>query len=72
MDCLKEAGRPAEEVSLSVDALDECEEIFLTNSLAEITPVGEIEGRHSRSRKKTREVMALFSEYCSKRQYRGS
>jgi len=48
---------------VGIDKLQECEEIFLTNSLAEIIPVGKIEKREYREREKTKEIKDLFSVF---------
>ena len=71
MDCLENAGLPAYEVSIGPDQLQECEEIFLTNSLAEIMPVGKIEMHEYKERKKTSKIKELFSVFCEKKNLAG-
>jgi len=68
LDCLNKAGRKAYEVSIGLDALHESEEIFLTNSLAEIIPVGKIEKHEYKGREKTREIKKFFSKHMRRQQ----
>jgi len=61
--CLAEAGEPVEEVKLPAEALDECEEIFATNALMEVMPVGRVDDRSYPNREKTLHVLKLFRSY---------
>ena len=63
MKCLDEAGQPILEVKRPADALKDCEEIFVTNSLLEIMPVGRIGRKRYPKRKKTLAVRERFQSY---------
>jgi aminodeoxychorismate lyase len=63
MECMEQAGSPVREVRLSPEALGACEEIFVTNSLLEVFPVGRVEEVAFPRREKTRRALALFQAY---------
>lgn len=63
MECLAEAGEPVREVRLSSEALAESHEIFVTNSLAEILPVGHMDGKSFPERERTRAAWTRFQAY---------
>jgi branched-chain amino acid aminotransferase len=60
LDLMKRAGTPVCEVKSSADRLQEADEVFVTNSLLEIMPVGRIDERHYVRREKTREILKRF------------
>jgi len=45
LDAAKRLGIPAAEGAISLEDLDEAEEMFLTNSLVDVMPVAEVDGR---------------------------
>lgn len=61
--CMEAAGAPVREVRLTADGLEACEEIFVTNSLVEILPVGRVDGRRFPARDRTRAVRETFAAY---------
>lgn len=63
MNCLDQAGQPVLEVKQPLQTLDECEEIFATNSLLEIMPVGRVGKTSYPKREKTLEVRDRFLTY---------
>ena len=63
MKCLEEEGEPVAEVRLPAASLAECEEVFLTNSLLEIVPVGRIDEKAYPRRDRTRAVREAFLRY---------
>lgn len=63
MECLEEAGQPVREVRIPREALHACEEIFVTNSLVEILPVGRVDQDPFSRRERTREVWGRFRAY---------
>ncbi len=63
IECLKADGQSICEVERSYTILKECEEIFITNSLAEIIPVGQVDQNQYTGREKTREVLGIFQAY---------
>lgn len=63
MECLEEAGQPVSEVRIPAEALLTCEEIFVTNSLVEILPVGRVDQDPFPRREKTRKVWERFRAY---------
>ncbi len=63
MECLTAAGEPVREVMLTDTALKESEEVFVTNSLQEIMPVGQVDEKTFPARERTAELMKRFSEY---------
>ncbi len=63
MECLEEAGQPVEEVRIPAEALLSCEEIFVTNSLVEILPVGRVDQNPFPRRERTRKVWERFRAY---------
>jgi len=63
MECLNAGGQKVYEVEHSHIILRECEEIFITNSLTEIMPVGQVDQNQYTCREKTREVFSKFQDY---------
>ncbi len=63
IECLKADGQSIYEVEQPYSILKECEEIFITNSLAEIMPVGQVDQDQYNCREKTREVLKIFQAY---------
>lgn len=63
MTCMADAGQPVKEVEVPAQALGECEEIFATNALMEITPVGRVEERPYPKREMTLQTFELFKTY---------
>jgi branched-chain amino acid aminotransferase len=63
MECLGRAGQPVREVKLAPEALHSCEEIFVTNSLVEILPVGRVDQRAYDRRERTRRVQEQFQAF---------
>jgi branched-chain amino acid aminotransferase len=66
MECMAQAGAPVREVRLNPEALGACEEIFVTNSLLEVFPVGRVEAVAFSKRAKTRRALGLFQAYRDK------
>jgi len=60
LDLLARAGTPARQVHAGVQALREAEEVFVTNSLAEILPVGRIGNERFPRRERTRALRERF------------
>jgi aminodeoxychorismate lyase len=63
MECLEEAGEPVREVKLANEDLCSCDEIFVTNSLLEVFPVGRVDQEVFSVRERTRRVWRLFQAY---------
>jgi len=63
MECLAREGRPVSEVRLTREDLHTCEEIFVTNSMVEIFPVGRVDQDPYPRRERTREVWETFRNY---------
>jgi branched-chain amino acid aminotransferase len=63
MECLAREGRPVTEVKLTPEDLRSCEEIFVTNSMVEIFPVGRVDQRPYPRRERTQEVWEAFRTY---------
>jgi len=63
LTCLREEGIPVSEESIPAAALAECEEVFATNSLLEIMPVGRIDEKVYSGREQTRRVRDVFQRY---------
>jgi aminodeoxychorismate lyase len=63
MECLARGGRPVSEVRLTPEDLRSCEEIFVTNSMVEIFPVGRVDQDSYPRREQTREVREAFRAY---------
>jgi branched-subunit amino acid aminotransferase/4-amino-4-deoxychorismate lyase len=66
MECLEEAGQPVYEVRITPEALPGCEEVFVTNSLVEILPVGRVDQVRYPNRERTRKVRDLFRGFRDK------
>jgi branched-chain amino acid aminotransferase len=60
LDLMKSSGTPVSEVKRSAERLQDADEIFVTNSLLEIMPVGRIDGQRYARREKTRELRERF------------
>jgi branched-chain amino acid aminotransferase len=63
MKCMEQAGEPVREVKLGRETLPSCEEIFVTNSLVEVLPVGRVDQDEYPVRERTRRVSELFQAY---------
>ncbi len=63
MKCMEQAGEPVREVKLAGEALPSCDEIFVTNSLVEVLPVGRVDQDEYPVRERTRRVWELFQAY---------
>ena len=63
MKCMEQAGEPVQEVKLAREALPSCDEIFVTNSLVEVLPVGRVDQDEYPVRERTRRVLGLFQAY---------
>jgi branched-subunit amino acid aminotransferase/4-amino-4-deoxychorismate lyase len=63
MECMEQAGQPVSEVRMTPEAFLACEEIFVTNSLVEILPVGRVDQVRYPNRERTREVRNLFHAF---------
>jgi len=63
MECMEQAGEPIREVKLAHEDLCSCDEIFVTNSLVEIFPVGRVDQDAYSIRERTRRVLGLFRVY---------
>jgi aminodeoxychorismate lyase len=63
MECLTREGRPVSEVKLTREDLRSCEEIFVTNSMVEIFPVGRVDQDPYPHRERTKEVWEAFRTY---------
>ncbi len=63
MECMERAGEPVREVRLTCESLRTCDEIFVTNSLAEIFPVGRVDRQAYPARERTRRVWRQFQAY---------
>jgi len=63
MKCMEQAGEPVREVKLRPEILPFCEEIFVTNSLVEVLPVGRVDQDVYPVRERTRRVSELFQAY---------
>jgi len=63
MDLHKQAGTPACEVRCDAGGLAGADEVFVTNSLLEILPVGRIEERSFPRREQTRTLFERFRAY---------
>jgi branched-chain amino acid aminotransferase len=63
MECMEHAGEPVREVELTPEALGSCDEIFVTNSLLEVFPVGRVDQDEYPARERTRRVLDLFQAY---------
>ncbi len=63
MDCMEEAGEPVGEVKMAVSDLPTCDEIFVTNSVVEVFPVGRVDGDDYPGRERTRRVWERFQAY---------
>ena len=66
MECMEQAGDPVREVKLTPEALRSCDEIFVTNSLLEVFPVGRVDEGEYPVRERTRRVLELFQAYRDK------
>lgn len=60
LECMADAGEPVLEVRIGPEELLQSDEIFVTNSLLEIFPVGRIEGKVFPERNRTRAVLERF------------
>ena len=63
MECMEQAGEPVREVELTPEALHPCDEVFLTNSLLEVFPVGRVDQDDYPVRERTARVLELFQAY---------
>ncbi len=63
MECMEQAGEPVREVKLAHEDLRSCDEIFVTNSLVEVLPVGRVDQDAYSVRERTRRVLGLFQAY---------
>ena len=63
MECMEQAGEPVREVKLAHEDLCSCDEIFVTNSLVEVFPVGRVDQEAYSVRERTRRVLGLFQAY---------
>jgi branched-chain amino acid aminotransferase len=63
MDLMEQAGTPVREVRRSADDLPDAEEIFVSNSVVEILPVGRIGERRLPRRDQTRALRERFRAY---------
>jgi branched-chain amino acid aminotransferase len=63
MECMEQAGDPVREVKLTPEALRSCDEVFVTNSLLEVFPVGRVDQDDYPVRERTGRVLALFEAY---------
>jgi aminodeoxychorismate lyase len=63
MECMEQEGEPVREVKLGRETLPSCEEIFVTNSLVEVLPVGRVDQDEYPVRERTRRVLGLFQAY---------
>jgi aminodeoxychorismate lyase len=63
MECLEQAGQPVSEVRMTPASLPDCEEIFVTNSLVEIMPVGRVDQDTYPNRERTQKVRDLFRAF---------
>ncbi|MEW6441762.1 MAG: aminotransferase class IV [bacterium] len=63
IECMAEAGEPVVEARLSTEELLESAEVFVTNSLAEVLPVGRIDGKVLPVRDKTKAVRARYQAW---------
>lgn len=63
VECMKRAGEPVREVRLTPEGLLSCEEIFVTNSLLEVFPVGRVDDEAYPGRERTRKVWEEFRAY---------
>jgi aminodeoxychorismate lyase len=63
MECLAREGRPVTEVKMTPEDLRSCEEIFVTNSMVEIFPVGRVDQDPYPRRERTQEVWEAFRTY---------
>jgi branched-chain amino acid aminotransferase len=66
MECMEQAGESVREVRLTREALPSCDEIFVTNSLVEVLPVGRVDQDAYPVRERTRRVLELFQAYRDK------
>lgn len=63
LECMTAGGEPVEEVRIGPEELLQSDEIFVTNSLVEILPVGRIEGKVFAQRSRTRAVLERFTAW---------
>jgi branched-chain amino acid aminotransferase len=63
IECVQEAGVPFQEVRLQSGSLETCDEIFVTNSLLEILPVGRVDQRVYDRRERTRQLWERFRAF---------
>jgi len=63
MECMEQAGGPVREVKLVRETLPSCDEVFVTNSLLEVFPVGRVDQHDFPVRERTRRVSDLFQAY---------
>jgi aminodeoxychorismate lyase len=63
MECMEQKGEPVREVVLTPEALRSCDEVFVTNSLLEVFPVGRVDQKKYPVREQTRRVSGLFQAY---------
>ncbi len=66
MECMEERGEPVREVRLGREALRSCTEIFVTNSLLEVFPVGRVDQQDYPLREGARRVWKLFQAFRDK------
>jgi aminodeoxychorismate lyase len=60
MECMEREAEPIREVRLTEEDLPSCQEIFVTNSILEVLPVGRVDERKFPVRERTRRVLGLF------------
>jgi aminodeoxychorismate lyase len=63
MECMDQAGEPVREVKLTREVLRSCDEIFVTNSLLEVFPVGGVDLQDYPARERTARVLEIFQAY---------
>jgi len=63
MECMEQEGEPVREVNLAPEALRSCDEVFVTNSLVEVFPVGRVDQEEYPARERTTRVLGLFQAY---------
>lgn len=63
LECMADTGEPVLESRVGPEELLESEEVFVTNSLVEILPVGRIEGKVFAETSRTRAVLERFAAW---------
>ena len=66
MECMEQAGEPVRQVASTPEALRSCDEIFVTNSLLEVFPVGRVDQDDYPARERTARVLEIFQAHRDK------